>query len=125
MDGTRQTHLARNVDTAGPVFKPAVTPWRRPFNYLPARAANPNPNPLLPPSISLTLLPVLHHLLPPFLPTASWRTQLPSHLALRTPLWRRHSFQQTLTLLACGDHLALDVVLRVLKIMILNYSLCY
>ena len=80
---------------------------------------------LLQPSISLTLLPVLHHLLPPFLPTASWRTQLPSHLALRTPLWRRHLFQQTLTLLACGDHLALDVVLRVLKIMILNYSLCY
>ena len=73
----------------------------------------------------LTLLPVLHHLLPPFLPTASWTTQLPSHLALRTPLWRRQPFQQTLTLLACGDHLALDVVLRVLKIMILNYSLCY
>ena len=80
---------------------------------------------LLQPSIYLTLLPVLHHLLPPFLPTALRTTQLPSHLALRTPLWRRQSFQQTLTLLACGDHLALDVVLRVLKIMILNYSLCY
>ena len=37
----------------------------------------------------------------------------------------RQSFQQTLTLLACGDHLAPDVVLRVLKIIILNYSLCY
>ena len=80
---------------------------------------------LLQPSIYLTLLPVLHHLLPPFLSTASWTTQLPGHLALRTALWRRQSFQQTLTLLACGDHLALDVVLRVLKIMILNYSLCY
>ena len=40
MDGTRQTHLARNVDTAGPVFKPAVTPWRRPFNCPAARAAS-------------------------------------------------------------------------------------
>ena len=39
--------------------------------------------------------------------------------------WRRQSFHQTLTLLACGDHLAPDVVLCVLKIMILNYSLCY
>ena len=77
------------------------------------------------PSIYLSLLAVLHHLLLSFLPTASWTTQLPNHLALRTPLWRRQSFQQTLTLLACGDHLATDVVLRVLKIMILNYSLCY
>ena len=80
---------------------------------------------LLQPSIYLTLLAVLHHLLLPFLPTISWTTQLPSHLALRTPLWRRWSFQQTLTLLACGDHLAPDVVLRVLKIVILNYSLGY
>ena len=72
-----------------------------------------------------SIFPLLHHLFLPFLPTASWRTHLPSHLALRTPLWRRQSFQQTLTLLACGDHLALDVVLRVLKIMILNYSLSY
>ena len=80
---------------------------------------------LLQPSIYLTLLPELHHLLPPSLSTASWTTQLPSHLALSTAPWRRQSFQQTPTLLACGDHLALDVVLRVLKIMILNYSLCY
>ena len=39
---------------------------------------------LLQPSIYLTLLAVLHHPLLPFLPTALWKTQLPSHLAWRT-----------------------------------------
>ncbi|CAH3139136.1 unnamed protein product [Porites lobata] len=48
---------------------------------------------LLQPSICLTFLAVLHHLLLPFLSTASWTTKLPSHLALRTLLWRRQSFQ--------------------------------
>ena len=37
--------LARNVDPAGPVFKPAVTPCRRPFNCPPARAASIQPPP--------------------------------------------------------------------------------
>ena len=43
MDGTQKTLLARNVDTAGPVFKPPVTPCRRPFNCPPARAASIQP----------------------------------------------------------------------------------
>ena len=37
--------LARNVDTARPVFKPAVTPCRRPVNCPPARVASIQPPP--------------------------------------------------------------------------------
>ena len=70
---------------------------------------------LFQPSIYLTLLAVLHHL-----PTA-----FPADRIMDDTAWRRQSFHQTLTLLACRDHLAPDVVLCVLKIMILNYSLCY